>query len=57
MSFVKVGKMLKRVQHDSFTLSWKRVPKAGEGITNTFSPLGRGIKGVVDVFINPHPYS
>ena len=44
MCYIPVCEMLKQVQHDSLTLSWKKV--------NTFSPLGRGIEGVVELFIS-----
>ena len=42
ISYVKICKMLKQVLHDSLNLSSEKV--------NTFSPLGRGIKGVVKYF-------
>ena len=44
MCYLPVCEMLKQVQHDSLPLSWER--------GNTFSPLGRGIEGVVKFFIS-----
>ena len=43
MSCLKIGKMLKRVQHDSITLSKERVPQAGEGFKNVIASESEAI--------------